>query len=949
MAEPTCTICQKTGPVLMPLRYAIAPDTITQQLPAWATPQTAFPALSGYHYALRALRQGFIYVFYNTGALPENVGFDWECWSVAENGDLYYQGTTGLGAQLVFNPPPCGRPVHKATNLEHMALSEKALKYETWVAFSHAPWEAEALDLYTRDANARAKRMQNITPAEWNSHILAQENGLVQASEAALNTVLDYQTTPPFLLRDEERSTYRVSSLIDGQYGFYQESVNPHTTFHAWSRQRAGGAERSMKAMQSRCQASSGKPISPLILALQDPVGITHELAHWGDTLALAHQCYLDELSVEFATWRNINGVKSQVEQMTTAQQAEYANEHGGQDLQLLYRTMGGTYSREQIRQFYEEGNAWARNQGIAYDWSTYTAKLAPGKLDQFKDAYDGLCKELDKQTRALMGLRINWLQDSRFITCIQDHNRSRVEDNLYYREIVGYAVASLNVAPAGRQLIQTWINAYSSQDNTNLFWRSQFFNDPALMSEMAPALEAMKKQAAKKDEPESEGERAGVMPLMSQFMGWMGKLNESADRALEALERDAKAAEKGLGRSATRQILAKADRWLQGAAEQVFNTKTLGKVSDRALELMHKAFFAAHVGIVPDKVMALFESEVDPGPEGAKAFRTRVIERMKARTDVKADIYNKYTEKYKEFIEEPGGALSMRIKILGAALSIYEYGKARQEYQELEEKGGQASSGKKTKAWMEMSSAGLFAINWHANALMPALEAMGKSAGGGSKQAMRLLAGKYIANGAGSMASILAVGVDFMEFEESWEENGTEFWKSISLSGAKLASDSAYAIQTTDELLALCGRGFMEELTVFAAKKLGAFVLSQTIARIVVGWGGFLASWPVMIAVNLAPVLVMLLTDNKLQSWCEQCVFGVNADEDVKNPRSLPEEQRKTVEEEQQDKLEKALHEVFGLPLSEKLEKKEVTEAGDNVQENYSHGISSKIMMINY
>ncbi|SUG60464.1 Uncharacterised protein [Salmonella enterica subsp. arizonae] len=36
-----------------------------------------------------------------------------------------------------------------------------------------------------------------------------------------------------------------------------------------------------MKAMQSRCQASSGKPISPLILALQDPVGITHELAHW--------------------------------------------------------------------------------------------------------------------------------------------------------------------------------------------------------------------------------------------------------------------------------------------------------------------------------------------------------------------------------------------------------------------------------------------------------------------------------------------------------------------------------------------------------------------------------------------------------------------------------------------------------------------------------------------
>ena len=109
----------------------------------------------------------------------------------------------------------------------------------------------------------------------------------------------------------------------------------------------------------------------------------------------------------------------------------------------------------------------------------------------------------------------------------------------------------------------------------------------------------------------------------------------------------------------------------------------------------------------------------------------------------------------------------------------------------------------------------------------------------------------------------------------------------------------------------------------------------------------GFHASWPMVLAVNLASVLVMVLTDNKLQNWCEQCVFGVNADEDVKNPRSLSREQRRKVEEEQQDKLVEALHEIFGLPLSEKLEKKEVTKAGNNVQNIYSHGISSQIMTV--
>ncbi|KMV32388.1 hypothetical protein, partial [Franconibacter pulveris] len=652
-----------------------------------------------------------------------------------------------------------------------------------------------------------------------------------------------------------------------------------------------------------------------------------------GDSLALAHQCYLDELSVEFATWRNINGVKSQVEQMTNAQQAEYAKAHGEDDLQLLYRTMGGTYSREQIKQFYEEGNAWARKQGIAYDWSTYTAKLAPGKLEQFKQVYDSLCKELDKQTRALMGLRIDWLQDSRFITCIQDHNSSRVEDNLYYREIVGYAVASLNIAPAGRQLIQTWINAYSTRETTNLFWRSQFFNDPALMSEMTPALEAMKKQAAKKDEPESEGEHASVMPVMGQFMSWMGKLNESVARAGEALERDAKAASKGLGRSATRQILAQADRRLQCFAEQVLNTKTLGKVSDRALALMHKAVLATDAGIMPSRVMAWIESQADQGPEGARAFRARTIERMKARASVKTPFFNKYSESYKELMEEPENRVSAKIKVLGAFLSIYEYTVARREYLETLEKSGKGSlvaEEERQKTWMEMSSAGLFAINWNANALLPALEAMKESAGGGSKQAMRLLAGKYIANGAGSMASILAVGVDFMEFEEAWEQDGTFFSKSVGLAGAKLFSDGAYAIQSTDELLALCGRGFMEELALKAAEQ-----ASYSIAGFVIDSIGFLASWPVMLAVNLAPVLVMVLTDDKLQDWCEQCIFGESpALED--NPRDLSSEQRKTIEEEQQDKLIKALHEVFGLPLTEKLEQEEEAEKLNDLKETW-------------
>lgn len=919
MAEPTCTICQKTGPVMMPLRYAIVPDTITQQLPAWATPQTAFPALSGYHYALRAVRQGFIYVFYNTGALPENAGFDWECWSVAENGDLYYQGTTGLGAQPVFNPLPCGRPVHKATNLEHMALSEKALKYETWVAFSHAPWEAEALDLYTRDANARAKRMQNITPAEWNSHIMAQEHGLVQASEAALNTVLDYQTTPPFLLRDEERPTYRVSSLIDGQYGFYPESVNPHTTFHAWSRQRAGGAERSIRAMQSRCQARSGKTISPLILALQDPVGITHELAHWGDSLALAHQCYLDELSVEFATWRNINGVKSQVEQMTTAQQAEYAKAHGEDDLQLLYRTMGGTYSREQIKQFYEEGNAWARKQGIAYDWSTYTAKLAPGRLEQFKQAYDSLCQELDKQIRALMGLRIDWLQDSRFITCIQDHNSSRVEDNLYYREIVGYAVASLNVAPAGRQLIQTWINAYSTKEKTNLFWRSQFFNDPALMQEMSPVLDEMKKQAAKKDQLVKESDKPAILTAVNSFMSAFGKFGESCDRALEALEKQSSSGNQSL----VRRILAWADRRLTTFTSEVFNKTVMGGNLDTANELFYKWLFARDAGVEEKQIQALLSSQMDTGPQGATAFRYEMMKAYRKNPEVslREAVHNKYSDEFQKMLRSPEGRRHIevsRIKLLGVFLNMWEF--LNQSEEAL--KGEGSASG--------FMSAALFTASAGIQVALPAWETMAKVSQGGEvslvgnmpPQGAKLSTWKLRANCCGSFAAALAVVSDLGDLQESFDKEGAKRWQAVSLAGVKVLSDGAFAIQSSEGLLELLGKqGVMAVLTQILEKEslsFGSRFLFSTVLRGI----GILASWEVMILVAIAPTIVAIFTDNDLQDWCEKSVFGSSSD--IENPRDMTSEGREQVCQEQDDKLVKALHETFGLPLTEKLQREE-------------------------
>jgi len=896
----------------MPLRYAIVPNTITQALPGWATPKTPFPALSGYHYILRALRQGFIYVFYNTGACADNAVLNWQSWSVAESGDLYdlNNGAYGLGAKPVYNPLPCGRPEHNATNLEHIVLDSRALTCEVWVAFSHAPWEEETLKLYATNATARQDRMQNIVPSEWLSHVSPMEYGLITASEEGLNSVLDYQWQSSQQLPDSEKEWYRVSSRIKGVYNFYDDSVRPHTTLHAWSKRRATHAERSLKAMQTRSVAPDGQRITPLLLALQDPVGIAHELTHWCDGLTLAHQCYQDELNIEFWTWRNLNALQNQVSQITTAQQAEYAKAEGPQDLQMLYRTMRGTYSREQIKQFYDEGTAWANKQGVAYEWSKYDQKLNHTLFDNFKQNYDDLCRKLDGYMQSLVGLRLQWLGDDRFINCIQDYNSHRVVDNLFYREIVGYAIGSLNVVPAGRQQIQAWINEYSTTSKKNLFWRSQFFNDPNLMPVMADVLSKMKINAAKKDAPEEESP-AAVMATLKSLSGPLGIYNESCARALEELEKDARKT----NLSFTRKILIWSDRRLTTFTTEVFNRSVLGRGVDTANEWIYRNIFLYEAGLQANDVEELMRQEAQA--QGKALSRTEVWGK---RLEVRKKVIEAFNAAHNDLLTSSEGTHHIdisRVHFLGVIFYAWEF--ACQIDEAIAEGKGSVP---------EMMSAGLFAVSTGIQVAIPAIDLMKEASRGQSNSpyAIRLETSvskwEIRANACASAAAALAVIADLSELAESFDKDGATRWKALMLSGVKLGTDSAYAIQNSEGLFELLGKrgivGILEEIAGVTGAEVGASGAGIA-AELALDVIGILASWPVMVLVTVAQVLVAIFSDNDLQEWCEKCIFG--SDSVVEDTWHMPADERSLVQQEQEDALVKALHKTFGLPLTERVQ----------------------------
>lgn len=74
----------------MPVRYVAVPSGIRPGLPAWAGGDrvTSVALGSEFSYALRTLRAGYVYVFYDKNRRGSN---QWECHAVGQDGCLKLQ------------------------------------------------------------------------------------------------------------------------------------------------------------------------------------------------------------------------------------------------------------------------------------------------------------------------------------------------------------------------------------------------------------------------------------------------------------------------------------------------------------------------------------------------------------------------------------------------------------------------------------------------------------------------------------------------------------------------------------------------------------------------------------------------------------------------------------------------------------------------------------------
>ena len=586
--------CMSQGPALLPVRYAVIPEYIKEPLPEWATSGvSAYPVENeNYHYALRAMRRGYIYIYY-----PYLT--DWEAWSVCDDGSLWKQ----LSAKNVLEKaePDCRQGTYSNGGKDFLTLPYEVLENDIWIAFTQCPWTENTLERYASDGVQRQSRMQCVSSSNWRAPQASQQ--ITEATTANLASVLDYIPAQGSMLSPGMRLPYgthnkiRVSQCVNERYAIVKEP-GPQETLYPW---KSGVVGNTVRQMKERGVKPDGSPVTPLLMALHDATGITHELTGWtNDVLAMA-KIFGDERALEFCTQNLINGVKEIIKKSAEQNVEEQLAALGGslstsRDIDYAYGMYvwnegrkGNTdvLSREEFeRQAKKRQEQNLKRSRVANNLRRYKRKIKQESLDSFINCSEVLTQKIDKQLEVIIAFRCQWLKSPCFIRTLQDFYSDLSQDNLHFREIAAFAMSGLGAAKSGVSLLDDWIKDYSTADENNLVWRTHFYNAPELMTVAESLLARVRKGVSQQVTEQS------LLAFFESKSGDLVKLFEGFSKATAALDEP-------LGNDPvwSKRVLYQVDQHMATLGSRLFSVSGVGPKLDTINDLVVKTLCSLSAG----------------------------------------------------------------------------------------------------------------------------------------------------------------------------------------------------------------------------------------------------------------------------------------------------------------------------------------------------------------
>ncbi|MDG9771018.1 T6SS effector BTH_I2691 family protein [Klebsiella michiganensis] len=894
-------LCTTKGLTVLPVRYAVVPENISASLPGWANDPliTGVTLANNEKYTLRALRQGYLYVFYEKGKQGASY---WQCYSVAPDGSLWLQ-------QVASNPAPvekalCETGEHIAQNVEFMSIESPDKCGNVWFAFSQYPWEQETLDRYRTRPEERNARMQKVMPSVAGAQRTKTGTDVTAAS---LNQVLDYQVPSVSGLLpgpDDAKvvNVSRVSSLWepteDNPWRVSHDVVKMQSSLYPWAQNRSGRAGATVTAMENRSEG-----MTPLLLPLWDPVGIVHELNGWSQDVLGRQAQFLQERELECATRTNLDAVRTLLE--GNAESLEDAMRRRRMDSPLLtdeyldtrLQALEKRYKDKpdvlaQIRADDRLVRKWhAQNVTASYpesvlmsppeplaahqrrvaaiqaqvdeelalnlpepsqdfsgvraqSWAPYQKKLNTTRQANFDNCYTSLVDTVNAVFQKRIISVVNWLSAPVLLATLDDFHCEAQRAGLFYQSAVGMAMHGINSCPAGAAKIDGWWNEYSAKNRGNLLWRHVAANNPQLISELEPYLATVK---GKKDEEVTPLTATAVTAALMQQVSNMKKLEGYYQKSLSAVV-------KGLRENAGKLEvqLFNTDAFIVTVGDRVSRILLVDKAGEKLATTAFRLVFMVRAGIPSETVHAL----VDEYLKDAPALRQTVLEGirrsgrfMASRNEVTAIRQTMSSRLAEHFATEKGQAeyrlagINSLLLVLNAMDFIYLCGQVREEKKPLS----------------SLMASGLAMVSQGTSVILPAIEK------GLEARELTVSWVKGVGAAAGGAASMFSVYADGANTYEEFQNNRFVL---MSVMGLKTFVDGLAVTKSVGLLLEQFSKPIAKKI---AGKITGALAWELLGIRIL----AVLMTWEVLVAITLLQVVVTWISDDELQVWCKKCVFG--------------------------------------------------------------------------
>ncbi len=548
-----CEPCARKGLAILPVRYAPVPDSVRKALPAWASGEgVAEHRLShGFHYALRAIRPGFLYVFYKKNARGAN---RWENHAVSEHGIILPLPApqTDMSFALAFAPAACRTEGHNNMRLHHFVIDAPAECETVWIAFSEHRWTQKTLDRYKNSESLRDARMQKIEPKELVASAEPKAPHLSAEPATALNDVLDYADD-----FSQDQLPYDQDAPVFSQRatGAYNSSVLYRMgTRYPWRNSGNFDVPEAARMLGERGATADGEQHPGVVMALWDPLAAVHELNGFRNDVVGWASAYADERELELSAYNAINGVKQALQNRVLAQIDQHQREiestpmanqrvavgvvdsahRGARDRSALLSGYWDLFDQHQagtiddatfrnrrnvlVDRHAKSPQDAARMKGEidaaeragrqdadarqdvfderrrrepATAWTKYEERLKEGSYHAFEENYKKLLAEIGAMASDRTPQLIRWLEAPHFLAVLEDYDDEDVGDGLAFEDAVSEAIFGISSSDNGAAKIDEWVRQARATERGNLVWRTLALNQKEAKAEVDQALQA--------------------------------------------------------------------------------------------------------------------------------------------------------------------------------------------------------------------------------------------------------------------------------------------------------------------------------------------------------------------------------------------------------------------------------------------------------------------------